>query len=130
MNTKVSTPITIITIVIALIIVGIGVWYVRPQYQNNTIGPGDGGGIACTQDAKECPDGSYVGRTGPHCEFAACPMAASSTPITTTTPSSTPGRGAGAFCGGIAAGAFPCDPGYSCRLDGTYPDAGGHCVKN
>lgn len=29
--------------------------------------------VACTLDAKECPDGSYVGRTGPDCEFAACP---------------------------------------------------------
>lgn len=28
--------------------------------------------IACTQEAKQCPDGSYVGRTGPHCEFAKC----------------------------------------------------------
>ena len=24
---------------------------------------------ACTMDAKMCPDGSYVGRTGPNCEF-------------------------------------------------------------
>lgn len=30
-------------------------------------------GIACTLDAKICPDGSAVGRTPPNCEFAACP---------------------------------------------------------
>jgi hypothetical protein len=30
-------------------------------------------GVACTMDAKECPDGSYVGRTGPNCEFSPCP---------------------------------------------------------
>ncbi len=30
--------------------------------------------VACTMDAKVCPDGSYVGRTGPSCEFEACPM--------------------------------------------------------
>jgi hypothetical protein len=30
-------------------------------------------GIACTADAKLCPDGSYVGRVGPNCEFAECP---------------------------------------------------------
>ncbi len=30
-------------------------------------------GQACTQEAKVCPDGSSVGRTGPSCEFAACP---------------------------------------------------------
>ncbi len=29
--------------------------------------------VACTMDAKMCPDGSYVGRSGPKCEFAACP---------------------------------------------------------
>ncbi|MBU2037389.1 Gmad2 immunoglobulin-like domain-containing protein [Patescibacteria group bacterium] len=28
---------------------------------------------ACTEEAKLCPDGSYVGRTGPNCEFAPCP---------------------------------------------------------
>ncbi len=30
-------------------------------------------GTACTADAKQCPDGSYVGRTGPDCAFAPCP---------------------------------------------------------
>jgi hypothetical protein len=28
---------------------------------------------ACTLEAKLCPDGTAVGRTGPNCEFAACP---------------------------------------------------------
>lgn len=28
----------------------------------------------CTQEAKVCPDGSSVGRTGPNCEFASCPQ--------------------------------------------------------
>lgn len=28
--------------------------------------------IACPADAKLCPDGSYVGRTGPKCAFAEC----------------------------------------------------------
>ena len=28
---------------------------------------------ACTMEAKLCSDGSYVGRTGPNCEFAPCP---------------------------------------------------------
>ncbi len=31
--------------------------------------------VACTMDAKLCPDGSYVGRVGPDCEFALCPGA-------------------------------------------------------
>ena len=29
--------------------------------------------VACTQEAMECPDGSYVGRSGPNCEFSPCP---------------------------------------------------------
>lgn len=38
----------------------------------------------------------------------------------------------GRFCGGIAAN-LPqnqCPEGYTCKLDGDYPDAGGKCVKN
>jgi len=42
---------------------------------------------------------------------------------TTTTP-----EAKGQFCGGIAGVA--CPDGYSCKLDGNYPDAGGTCVKN
>lgn len=34
---------------------------------------GGSGGKACTMDAKVCPDGSSVSRTGPNCEFAPCP---------------------------------------------------------
>jgi len=30
-------------------------------------------GVACTLDAKICPDGSAVGRVAPDCEFALCP---------------------------------------------------------
>ncbi|MES2224083.1 MAG: hypothetical protein V4469_04095 [Patescibacteria group bacterium] len=33
--------------------------------------PGDQ--VACTMEAKQCPDGSYIGRQGPNCEFAPCP---------------------------------------------------------
>ena len=31
------------------------------------------------------------------------------------------------FCGGIAG--FACPLGFECKLDGTYPDAGGKCVQ-
>ena len=34
---------------------------------------------ACTQEAKQCADGTYVGRTGPNCSFAACPAATKKT---------------------------------------------------
>jgi len=33
----------------------------------------DVGPVACTLEAKLCPDGSTVGRVGPNCEFAPCP---------------------------------------------------------
>lgn len=39
--------------------------------------------IACTTEAKLCPDGSSVGRTGPKCEFAKCPII---TPVSTFNP--------------------------------------------
>ena len=29
--------------------------------------------VACTLEAKICPDGTAVGRTGPNCEFGDCP---------------------------------------------------------
>lgn len=32
-----------------------------------------GGGIRCTKDVRPCPDGSYVARTGPDCNFPPCP---------------------------------------------------------
>lgn len=30
--------------------------------------------VACTKEAKACPDGTFVSRTGPNCEFEACPV--------------------------------------------------------
>lgn len=33
------------------------------------------GSFACTMDAKVCPDGSFVGRIPPYCQFAVCPSA-------------------------------------------------------
>lgn len=30
-------------------------------------------GKACSMEAKLCPDGSSIGRSGPNCEFAKCP---------------------------------------------------------
>ncbi|HVW66256.1 MAG TPA: hypothetical protein VHA78_00830 [Candidatus Peribacteraceae bacterium] len=37
---------------------------------DNTTGSGN---VACTMEAKLCPDGSYVGRVPPSCNFAPCP---------------------------------------------------------
>ena len=51
-------------------------WVSFAGYLNFSIwqlNPAGSGQVACTQEAKLCPDGSYVGRTGPKCDFAACP---------------------------------------------------------
>lgn len=40
--------------------------------------------VACTMEVKVCPDGSSVGRTGPKCEFAACPTGTKPTTETKT----------------------------------------------
>jgi hypothetical protein len=56
----------IIVAVIAITAVG-GVYLYKTNQK-------DTGGIACTMEAKICPDGSAVGRTGPNCEFAECPQ--------------------------------------------------------
>jgi hypothetical protein len=56
-------------------------WAISVAYQNNTMptkriatpNPSEPI-IACTADAKICPDGSSVGRKGPACQFEACPV--------------------------------------------------------
>ena len=45
-------------------------------------------GVICTADAMQCPDGSYVGRTGPNCQFV-CPNTPKPTPTQTVKVSNT-----------------------------------------
>jgi len=44
--------------------------------------------VACTMEAKICPDGSAVGRTGPNCAFAPCPGEETETEVITCSPES------------------------------------------
>ena len=68
---------TLPIIIVVLIIAGFGTaWRLTKEDTTSPIYP-----KACTQEAKLCPDGSYVGRTGPNCEFTLCP---------TTDPTPTP----------------------------------------
>lgn len=66
-------------LVIALLLVLLGVfggYFVLNQTNKSAVAPTptpQDNGKACTQEAKICPDGSSVGRTGPNCEFEACP---------------------------------------------------------
>lgn len=59
--------------VILLLILGIAGFLYRntqeaPMHGTNATG------VACQTDAKVCPDGTSIGRSGPSCEFAACPF--------------------------------------------------------
>lgn len=45
---------------------------------------------ACTQEAKVCPDGTAVSRSGPNCEFAACPQDGGAPSKPELTPTSKP----------------------------------------
>ncbi|MCI0619445.1 hypothetical protein L0Y40_00180 [Candidatus Wolfebacteria bacterium] len=55
---------TIGALVVIAVLVFAGLFAIRGEQS---------GGTACTLEAKLCPDGSYVGRTGPNCEFSPCP---------------------------------------------------------
>ena len=60
----------IVAIVVAGILVVAGVSYGSYYlWQKSTE---NANRVACTMEAKLCPDGSSVGRTGPNCEFAPC----------------------------------------------------------
>lgn len=57
-----------------------GIWikHGNPRQSQPTITcpnltPTDNNQVACTMEAKLCPDGSFVGRSGPKCEFTSCP---------------------------------------------------------
>jgi len=51
--------------ILIVILFGVGYFYNLGQKDE---------GYACTLDARLCPDGSYVGRSGPKCEFTPCPL--------------------------------------------------------
>lgn len=47
---------------------------ITTAYSVKTVPGCDDETTVCTEEAKLCPDGkTYVGRTGPNCEFASCP---------------------------------------------------------
>jgi hypothetical protein len=64
--------------------------------------------VACTQEAKICPDGSAVGRTGPDCEFAECPA---------TIPTNTIAIGTNATIGGTLIGVLELVEDSRCPVD-------------
>ena len=61
-----------------VVLTAFGTYYYITSYaiQNHLNKGVDEDAVFCTQEARECPDGSYVGREGPKCEFAQCPKEA------------------------------------------------------
>lgn len=60
-------------IINALIIVGLFYYFLIAKSNNISEIPKNEDEVACTLEAMQCPDGSYVSRTGPNCEFSPCP---------------------------------------------------------
>lgn len=75
---------------------------------------------ACTKEAKLCPDGSSVGRTGPHCQFTAC----SSTDVPTTSATTTLAIGANAIINGTTIGVLDLVEDSRCPIDVQCIQAG------
>tara|TARA_B100000745_G_scaffold254816_1_gene177404 strand:+ start:7272 stop:7898 length:627 start_codon:yes stop_codon:yes gene_type:complete len=65
--------------VVLIILLGLGSFLYQNALRDRSAPEGP---IACTLEARICPDGSAVGRTGPQCEFEAC----STDPISFTAP--------------------------------------------
>lgn len=60
-------------IILLLAILIAGGWYVYDKDPFSLFGTASPDIKACSREAMICPDGSAVTRTGPNCEFAACP---------------------------------------------------------
>jgi hypothetical protein len=61
--------------IVLLIVFGVAGFLYRATLQAPTQGTNVvPGAVACTADAKVCPDGTSIGRSGPSCQFAACTL--------------------------------------------------------
>lgn len=61
----------IIAGVVLVLVLGVAGFLYRNVMERPTV---PGADVACTMEAKICPDGQSVGRTGPSCAFAVCPL--------------------------------------------------------
>ncbi len=96
-------------IISGLIVVLIGALWITMARGVHATGVGQ----ACTQEARLCPDGSSVGRTGPNCEFAACPV------VTATTTTSGTGNSILPYTSGVK-GIVSLGP--TCPVERIPPD--------
>jgi hypothetical protein len=64
-KSKIKVILLTFLVLVSLIIIGGGSYYLATNKVHVS--------KSCTMEAKLCPDGSYVGRSGPNCEFTVCP---------------------------------------------------------
>jgi hypothetical protein len=81
MNNNKNTILAILGLITITVLV-YGIWSAVVKTAPQT-GDVTGEGVVCTLDAMQCPDGSWIGRSGPRCQFV-CPKGAG-TPAATAT---------------------------------------------
>lgn len=82
-----SAIIPIVTIVAAVGVFSAVAWFAWPTIRPDPSSD-DTNTVACTMEAKLCPDGTSVGRSGPKCEFAECPTVTNTSSVNNTNTSS------------------------------------------
>jgi len=68
-----NNKIFILIFIIVVFIFG-GLLYIYNPEPTKYKNPNEKEPVVCTMEAMLCPDGSYVSRTGPNCEFGLCPI--------------------------------------------------------
>ena len=75
--------------------------------------------VGCTADAKACPDGTYVGRVLPSCDFEMCPVYPNPTSEVNTSVTDSVATSCTSVYGGMVEGACNAVPatGRKCQTD-------------
>ena len=67
-----KTWVVVLIVAVAVLLLGYVIWGASAmggeEEEEEMMEP-----VACTMDVMECPDGTFVGRVAPDCEFAECP---------------------------------------------------------
>lgn len=72
-----NTNKTILWSLLGVLVIAGAAYYAWSAFMKSPVGlEGENEGTMCTTDAMECPDGSWVGRSGTNCQFV-CPIGTS-----------------------------------------------------